>query len=171
MNENLDFVQRGLRDYLGDKRGIFARFYFLSDDDLLSILSQTKEVRLVRPHLSKVFENMADLRFEASQVITRMYSGEKEEIEFVNAVDPNDKKVEYWMGEIQDAMFMTVREVLKYSVLDYTERSRNEWIKKHPGQCVLNGSQIHWTTDIENGFKGGLAGVAEVAKQLDAQLL
>ena len=30
---------------------------------------------------------------------------QKEEIEFVNAVDPNDKKVEYWMGEIQDAMF------------------------------------------------------------------
>jgi len=69
-------------------------------------------------------------------------------------------------------MFMTVREVLKFSVLDYTERSRNEWIKKHPGQCVLNGSQIHWTTDVETGFKnGGLAGVTKVAKQLDDQLL
>jgi len=64
MNENLDFVQRGLRDYLGEKRSIFARFYFLSDDDLLSILSQTKEVENVKPHLKKVFENMADLKFE-----------------------------------------------------------------------------------------------------------
>jgi len=29
-----------------------------------------------------------------------MYSGEIEEIEFVNPVDPKDKKVEFWMGEI-----------------------------------------------------------------------
>jgi len=29
-----------------------------------------------------------------------MYSGELEEIEFVNPVDPKDKKVEFWMGEI-----------------------------------------------------------------------
>lgn len=100
MNDNLDFVQRGLKEYLEDKRSIFARFYFLSNEDLLSILSQTKEVQNVRPHLSKVFENMNDLRFEVSQVITRMYSAEKEEIELVNEVDPNDKKVEFWMGEI-----------------------------------------------------------------------
>lgn len=54
----------------------------------------------MRPHLSKVFENMNDLRFENTQVITRMYSAEKEEIELIHEVDPNDKKVEFWMGEI-----------------------------------------------------------------------
>jgi dynein heavy chain len=113
MNENLDFVQRGLRDYLGEKRSIFARFYFLSDDDLLSILSQTKEVENVKPHLKKVFENMADLRFELDQTITVMYSAEKEAIPLVHIVDPKDKKVEFWMGEIQDTMFMTIRDVLK----------------------------------------------------------
>lgn len=64
MNESLDFVQRGLKEYLEEKRSVFARFYFLSNEDLLSILSQTKEVENVRPHLKKVFENMNDLRFE-----------------------------------------------------------------------------------------------------------
>jgi dynein heavy chain len=39
MNENLDFVQRGLKEYLAEKCGIFPRFYFLSNEDLLSILS------------------------------------------------------------------------------------------------------------------------------------
>ena len=69
-----------------------------------------------------------------------MYSGEKEFIHFSSTLDPKDKKVEDWMGEVENMMFITVREVLKYSVDDYKELSRPEWIKKHPGQCVLNGS-------------------------------
>lgn len=62
-NNKLEIVQRGLRDYLESKRAVFARFYFLSNDELLEILSQTKEVENVRPHLRKVFENLVDVTF------------------------------------------------------------------------------------------------------------
>lgn len=62
-----------------------------------------------------------------------MYSAEKEEIELINIVDPKDKKVEYWMGEIQDTMFMTIRGVLKESIIDYVKMKRTDWIRKFPG--------------------------------------
>lgn len=39
MNNMLDAVNRGLKEYLESKRSVFARFYFLADSDLLEILS------------------------------------------------------------------------------------------------------------------------------------
>lgn len=94
----------------------------------------------MRPHLRKVFENMADLEFKNDKTIVAMYSGEKEKIMFAEIVDPREKGVEFWMGEVERMMFKSVRHVLLNSIQDYIKKSRPDWILVHAGQCVLNGS-------------------------------
>ena len=152
-NNKLEIVQRGLRDYLESKRAVFARFYFLSNDDLLEILSKTKEVENVKPFLRNVFENLVDVTFRADKCIIEMFSGEKEKIEFIAPVDPKEKGVEFWMGELEQMMYDTIRHVLKFSIDEYAEEKRTVWCLKHPGQCVLNGSQIYWTSEVEDAMK------------------
>ena len=56
------------------------------------------------------------------------------------------------MNEVELAMTSTMKDKLNQAVLTYKNIKRNSWILNNPGQCVLNGSQIHWTTQAEESI-------------------
>jgi dynein heavy chain len=166
-NKFLDLVTKGLKDYLETKRTVFTRFYFLSDDELLSILSETKDVTLVQPHLKKCFEGINRVVFGDNNIIETLVSREKEKMPLFEPIDPNGKQVEFWMVELEDMMKMSVRATLKDSIADYMEQKRPDWMQRWPGMCVINGSQLYWTINMENSLAE--KGAAGVQFELDRQ--
>jgi dynein heavy chain len=149
----LEQVQKGLSDYLETKRSVFARFYFLSNDELLSILSESKDVKLVQPHLKKCFEGIDKVKFGDDLRIDRIISPEGEEIMLTKIIDPVGKNVENWMLELEGLMRLSVRQVMQFAIEDYAKTPRPKWMQKWAGMCVLNGSQMHWTKEMEELFQ------------------
>lgn len=60
------------------KREIFPRFYFLSDEDLLEMIGQTKKVSVVQAHLKKLFSGVQNVQFDRSGNIIAIESPQNE---------------------------------------------------------------------------------------------
>ncbi|NXE09964.1 DYH1 protein, partial [Lophotis ruficrista] len=153
-NRLLELVQKGLSEYLETKRGAFPRFYFLSDDELLEILSQTKDPTAVQPHLRKCFENIAQLLFQEDLQITHMYSAEGEEVKLFIPIYPTDN-VEDWLLEVERSMKASVRDYIERSIRVYPETPRTTWVLQWPGQVVIAGCQIFWTKEVSEALEAG----------------
>nr|KAF6328674.1 dynein axonemal heavy chain 6 [Pipistrellus kuhlii] len=165
-NALLDQIQKCLEAYLESKRVIFPRFYFLSNDELLEILAQTRNPQAVQPHLRKCFDSISRLEFavlppaegklptegEPEKVYTNdilaMLSPEGERVRLGKGLKARGN-VEEWLGKVEEAMFTSLRRMCKAAIADYQSKSRIEWvIAGHPSQVILTISQIIWCRDL-----------------------
>uniref|UniRef100_A0A6I8PQA7 Dynein axonemal heavy chain 1 n=1 Tax=Ornithorhynchus anatinus TaxID=9258 RepID=A0A6I8PQA7_ORNAN len=151
-NKLLDQVQKGLSDYLETKRRAFPRFYFLSDDELLEILSQTRDPTAVQPHLRKCFENIAQLCFQRDLKITHMYSGEGEEVRLFKPIYPIGS-VEEWLLKVEHSMKSSIRDFIKRSIKAYPQYPRTTWVLSWPGQVIIAGCQTFWTQEVSEALQ------------------
>ncbi|XP_066265764.1 dynein axonemal heavy chain 1-like isoform X1 [Branchiostoma lanceolatum] len=151
-NKLLEQVQKGLSEYLETKRAAFPRFYFLSDDELLEILSQTKDPKAVQPHLRKCFENMAKLHFEEDLAITKMFSTEGECVPLSEKLYPTGN-VEDWLLEVERVMKESLRSIIGRSLAVYPDTKRTEWVLNWPGQVVIAGCQTFWSKEVSDSLE------------------
>ncbi|VVD00552.1 unnamed protein product [Leptidea sinapis] len=76
MVDNLDGILRALEKYLETKRQLFPRFYFISNDDMLEILGNSKKPQLIQVHLKKLFDNVNKIRIDKrNRLITPTVNG------------------------------------------------------------------------------------------------
>ena len=174
-NKWLDLIQKGLNDYLETKRLLFPRFFFLSNDELLEILSQTKNPLAVQPHLGKCFEGISRLTFSDKGAITEMISPEAETVRLLAPIDPNEGNrkgnVEVWLCDVESEMIKTLRAVFADAIADYAVAQRTAWVDNWPGMTVLNASQRYWTAEVEDALRNkGVDGLLAYGAQLQRQL-
>uniref|UniRef100_H3GJS6 Dynein heavy chain linker domain-containing protein n=4 Tax=Phytophthora ramorum TaxID=164328 RepID=H3GJS6_PHYRM len=153
-NAHLDKIQKNLEDYLETKRMAFPRFYFLSNDELLEILAQSKNPQAVQPHLRKCFENLVKLDFgdvPGSVDMIAMYSSENERVPLGKNLKARGN-VEDWLKALEVSMKQSIYKLMKAGLLDYDTKERSVWVCDHPGQVVATVAQMTWARSTEEAL-------------------
>ena len=161
LNKKFEQIQKNLNQFLEAKRGQFPRFYFLSNEDLLEIIGQSKDPKPILAHIGKMFEGINSLKInEAGGRNSRNYeiesliSAEKEYVDIKPI--PVEAKVESWLKKLVNEMRDALRKIFwKYhhehmtgSKKQYEKEKLLGVIKNNQGQVLITTAQMQWTTDV-----------------------
>ena len=165
----LDKCQKSLSDFLDSKRNSFPRFFFISDDEMLSVLGSS-DVTAVQEHCLKMFDNCQALSFKRQdKFVGGMRSPEGESYEF-RTLTSTDGPVEFWMTDVVKEMVVSLRAIMKEGIFHYPKMSRLKWIDENLGMVVNGASKLWWTWQVEDGFKKVQKGEKYAIKNLLTQL-
>ncbi|KAI9102678.1 dynein heavy chain and region D6 of dynein motor-domain-containing protein [Phlyctochytrium arcticum] len=175
LSNDLEACQKSLSDYLESKRNAFPRFFFISDEELLSILG-SHDPKNVQEHIIKMFDNVLKLNFgtgKNEKAIVGMSSSEGESLDFRRIV-PVEGRVEEWMTAVEGEMKRSNRTIHKEAIFFYPDMERLPWILQYQGMVSLAGSQVWWTWEVEDVFRkiksGNKLAMKKYAKTLGDQL-
>ena len=187
LQSELERCKKALNDFLDAKRRIFARFYFMSESDLLDILSNGNNPRRIIHHCEKVFLATKVVTFgddpdggARPQCLNWITSNGIEEVDFEVPFVLKDN-VEIYLQDVHNAMVSTQKKLLAESAADFKVTSpRLKWIlmkhskqtckgqdrPKTPAQLVLYVSQMSYCANTENLLaKGGYKALGEYQKK------
>ncbi|GLE04239.1 hypothetical protein PINS_up013150 [Pythium insidiosum] len=169
LSERLDRCQKSLSDYLDTKRNSFPRFFFISDDELLSVLGSSDPTS-IQVHMLKLFDNVKLLTFvRNNKNVNAMESAEGEGFTF-RTLATVEGPVENWMTGVEDEMRATLHIIAKEGVFRYASMGRTAWLEEVLGMVGLVGSQIWWTWEVEDVFQRVKAGNKYAMKELEVKL-
>ncbi|EGR30170.1 hypothetical protein IMG5_139330 [Ichthyophthirius multifiliis] len=152
-NKTFEVIQKALDELLEKKREVFQRFFFLSNDELLEILSQAKNLKSVVQNLRKCFENIVKLDFDQSDCVLAMISAEGERVALKN-YQARGEEVEGWFKDLEESMKYSLKAVIRSALIKYEDddTQRSQWVLNFPSQVVLVLDAIYWTKITEENY-------------------
>ena len=176
----IEHCESKLNDYLAQKKKQFPRFYFVSNQALLDILSNGNNPHKVCEYLGDLFDGMRAIHFEEIggrklNSAVGMYS--KTETEYVPFPDKMnggrfvcEGAVEFWLAELEGMMRKVLKCILENArqtaeLWDIQgEKSRDVWLDDYPAQIALVGTQIVWTEEVARTIEEVFAGSESAMK-------
>lgn len=134
INLELEQLEKNLISYLEKKRLSFARFFFVSNDDLIEILANGKDIDKLQPHLGKLFEAIKKLE-KNEGAVTHMISPEGEKVMFKPVMNISlGDGINEILNKLEVTMIDAVSQMIKNAMKQIKEAPelRADWIFDFP---------------------------------------
>eukprot|EP01059_Diplonema_ambulator_P035162 TRINITY_DN8181_c0_g2_i3.p1 TRINITY_DN8181_c0_g2~~TRINITY_DN8181_c0_g2_i3.p1 ORF type:complete len:4166 (+),score=1836.14 TRINITY_DN8181_c0_g2_i3:116-12613(+) len=176
IDDTLTTCQKKLTEYLEGKKKLFARFFFISNTDLIDILSKGSDPVAVMRHMSKIIDSVKTYTIrEGTKTATEIISIQGEKVPACNEYEC-DGPVEDWLNGCVSLMFNTIKSSIQEGHTTYVESPRVEWIMKrgYPGQTIIVVTRIWFTSECEQAFAqledGNEAAMKDFFRQQETQI-
>lgn len=151
IQEQLEVSSMALSDFLGEKRGIFSRFHFVSDAMLLDMLSEESNLDHIQVHLASIFDSVDNIEFDDKMRIVAISSDDGQPLRLADPVVP-EGNIEEWLGSLETEIKRTVGRAVQTAALDCETMQIEPLTHKHPAQVALLAMQILWTLEVEDSL-------------------
>jgi len=140
----IETCEKALNEYLEQKKKIFSRFYFVSNQNLLDILSNGQNPEKVDEFIGDCFDGLKNIRFikgpnyvYPSKKVEGMIANEGEYAQFSEVFECNGA-VENYLCDLERMMQRTLRDILDVAKTtadswDLGEgfKKRHEWLEDY----------------------------------------
>jgi len=114
---DIELCEKALEDYLDEKKKVFPRFYYLSNQSLLDILSNGNNPEKVDEYLGDCFDGMLCMHFleegpHPYKTAQGMYSKDGEHVQFLSNLTMVGA-VENYLNDLERKMQTTLRDILE----------------------------------------------------------
>lgn len=152
MQEDLEYCQRKLETYLEKKRGVFPRFYFCSNSDLLKILSIGTDPNQIQDDFEKMFDAISRVTFNKIdrrllEEINQDWGGTTETVALDEAVKC-EGNIEDWLCKLEGVMQASVRTICQNGAAECFQLPLGEFVNKYQSQIALLGIQMIFTQKV-----------------------
>jgi len=160
MNE-LEVCQRSLEQYLEGKRKVFPRFYFVSDETLLSILSLGSDPEAVQEDFEKLFDAINKVTFEKAdkktnlKKITHIISTMGRDEEVIELAQPVkcEGLIESWLNKLVDHMQDSLHDIARRAWEACLQLPLRDFVNAYAAQIALLGIQLIWTFKVTDALE------------------
>ncbi len=159
----LEECQKSLESYLEKKRKSFPRFYFVSNPNLLKILSQGSDPVSVQEDLEKLFDAINEATFEKNtekkgsneKVITAIMqrTGVDSEVIPLQYIVKCEGNIEGWLKVLEKNMQLTLQDISRRACATVMNMGLRDFCRGEPSQIALMGIQVLWTVKVQDGLE------------------
>lgn len=172
---DLGKCQSGLNAFIATKRKVFPRFYFLTMEELLDILANGNNPKLLfqeKNYMNKVVLAANKLKFkdQTAPVIQSLNSVIGNEVVVFHEEMGLVGKVENYLGDILKLIGETLRKSTRKVIEGYSKdlegEDRKSFIDNNYAQLNILADVVRWVSDVEQKFIDLQNGNADALKKL-----